>query len=244
MQYLRSLIYVFQIYLAMLVIGAVWLPWAIISERGALHACKSWCRWTLWTAKWMVGLDHEVRGTLPEGEYVVAAKHQSFMDVAIIFLNVPRGRFIMKHSLIYAPILGVYGLRIGCIPVKRGQRAQAISKMKADVAAGRREGGQMLIYPQGTRVEPGVSAPYKVGAAILSEQLNQPCVPVACNVGLFWPRYGILRKPGKAVVEFLPAIPPGQSVPDLTAMLAEQIEERSNALMAEAGFKGITHEQG
>ena len=88
----------------------------------------------------------------------------------------------------------------------RGKRGAAIAKMKADVAAGAAEPGQLIIYPQGTRVAPGETLPYKVGTGLLYEQLGQPCYPVATNVGVFWPKRGILRKPGLAVVEFLPAI--------------------------------------
>lgn len=234
LQFLRSLIYVGQIYFVMLLIGVFWMPWAIFSRRGAAHACKSWCHWALWSARWMVGLRHEVRGTPPSEPCFVAAKHQSFLDAALIFKSLPDGYFIMKHSLIFAPVLGVYGLRIGCIPVRRGRRAQAIRKMREDVAAGRRKGGQLIIYPQGTRIAPGEEAPYKVGAGVLYEQMEQPCVPVACNVGLFWPRTGIMRYPGTAVIEFLPPIAPGLSAAELTQELEQQIEPASDRLMEEA----------
>jgi 1-acyl-sn-glycerol-3-phosphate acyltransferase len=108
--------------------------------------------------------------------------------------------------------------------------------MLADVAAGRDDPGQIVIYPQGTRVAPGVRAPYKVGTAALYQELGQPCVPVACNVGLFWPRKGIVRKPGVAVVEFLPPIPPGLGNAQFMARLEREIESASDRLMAEAGF--------
>jgi 1-acyl-sn-glycerol-3-phosphate acyltransferase len=87
-------------------------------------------------------------------------------------------------------------------------------------------------------VAPGVKKPYKVGSGLLYEQLGQPCVPVGTNVGVFWPKHGILRKPGVAVVEFLPAIPPGLAVPAFMAQMEAVVEESSNRLMTEAGFKG------
>ena len=108
--------------------------------------------------------------------------------------------------------------------------------MVRDVEAGRADPGQLVIYSQGTRVAPGAKAPYKVGTAVLYEQLGQPCVPMATNVGLFWPRKGILRKPGLAVVEFLPPIPPGMERRAFMEHLEETVEAKSNALMAEAGF--------
>ncbi|RYI03168.1 MAG: 1-acyl-sn-glycerol-3-phosphate acyltransferase, partial [Acetobacteraceae bacterium] len=185
----------------------------------------------------LTGLKSEVRGTPPTGEALIAAKHQSFLDIILIFNAVPAGKFIMKRELMFTPFLGQYALRIGCVPVNRGKRGAAIARMKADVAAGAAEPGQLIIYPQGTRVAPGASKPYKVGTGLLYEQLGQPCHPVGTNVGLFWPKHGILRKPGLAVVEFLPPIAPGLPIPEFMAQLETRIEASSNSLLSEAGFQ-------
>lgn len=235
-QYLRSLFFVIQMYVAMGVLGILFAPWAIVSKRGARVACKSFCRWVFWTMGWMVGLKGEVRGTPPQGEVLIAAKHQSFLDIMLIFNAVPAGKFIMKRELLWAPVIGIYAKRIGCVPVERGKRGAAIDKMVRDVEAGRLEAGQLIIYSQGTRVAPGAKKPYKVGTAILYEQLGQPCVPVATNVGVFWPRKGILRKPGTAAVEFLPEMAPGLSRDRFMTDLERVVEARSDAMMREAGF--------
>lgn len=236
-RWLLSLLFIIQMYLAMAVIAVAFAPWALVSRRGAYTAMHSYCAWVIFTARLLCGLRCEVRGTPPTGEAIVAAKHQSFLDIILIFHAVPAGKFIMKRELIYAPFLGQYALKIGCVPVNRGKRGAAIAKMKADVAAGAAEPGQLIIYPQGTRVDPGVSMPYKVGTGLLYEQLGQPCVPVATNVGLFWPKLGILRKPGLAVVEFLPPIAPGLKVQDFMTRLEAEVETHSDRLMAEAGFR-------
>ena len=235
-RWLLSLVFIVQMYLAMAVLALVFAPWALFSRRGAYAAMHSYCAWVIFTARLLCGLRSEVRGTPPDGECVIAAKHQSFLDIILIFHAVPRGKFIMKRELIYAPFLGQYALRIGCVPVNRGKRGVAITRMKADVAAGAAEPGQLIIYPQGTRVAPGETKPYKVGTGLLYDQLAQPCVPVATNVGVFWPKRGILRKPGLAVVEFLPPIAPGLPVAEFMKRLETEIETQSNRLMADAGF--------
>jgi 1-acyl-sn-glycerol-3-phosphate acyltransferase len=237
-RWLLSLVFIIQMYLAMAVIAVAFAPWALFSRHGARAACKTYCRWVIFTLRLLCGTRCEVRGTPPTGEAVIAAKHQSFLDIILIFNAVPAGKFIMKRELIYTPFLGQYALKIGCVPVNRGKRGAAIAKMKADVAKGTAEPGQLIIYPQGTRVAPGASKPYKVGTGLLYEQLAQPCVPVATNVGVFWPKRGILRKPGLAVVEFLDPIAPGLKVPHFMARLEEEVETHSNRLMAEAGFNG------
>jgi 1-acyl-sn-glycerol-3-phosphate acyltransferase len=237
LQWLRSLVFNASMYLSMAVLAVVFLPYALLSREGAYRACHSYCRWVIWTARWMVGLEVEVRGTPPSDEVLVAAKHQSFLDILVIFHAVPRAKFIMKRELLFAPILGQYAWRIGCVPVNRGKRGQAIAKMVAEVEKGRREPGQLVIYPQGTRVPPGVDMPYKVGTAILYGQLGQPCVPVATNIGVFWGKREVLRRPGTAVVEFLPRLPAGLPRDEFMQRLEFEIETVSNALMADAGFQ-------
>lgn len=238
LRWILSLVFVVQMYLAMAVLALAFAPWALFSRNGAFAAAHAFCRWVRFSARILCGLRSEIRGTPPTGEVVVAAKHQSFFDIILIFSALPRGKFIMKRELMYAPFLGQYALRMGCVPVDRGKRGAAIAKMKADVAKGTAEPGQLIIYPQGTRVAPGVAKPYKVGTGLLYDQLGQPCVPVATNVGVFWPKRGILRKPGLAVVQFLPEIAPGLPVPAFMERLEREIESHSDMLLAEAGFRG------
>ncbi|MHC0054191.1 lysophospholipid acyltransferase family protein [Actibacterium sp. D379-3] len=236
-RWLRSLLFVGQMYLMMGVLALFFTPFALVSRPWAFHAIHAYCNWVRWTARWMIGLRSEIRGTPPGDEVLIAAKHQSFFDIIMIVSVTPRPKFIMKKSLRWAPVLGYYAGRIGCVAVDRGKRGQAIRKMVDDVHKGRTEPGQMIIYPQGTRVAPGVHKPYKIGTGILYEQLEQDCVPAATNVGVFWPRTGIYRKPGLAVVEFLPRIPAGRPIEEFMTGLERTVETASDALMAEAGFR-------
>ncbi|MCA0204507.1 MAG: 1-acyl-sn-glycerol-3-phosphate acyltransferase [Proteobacteria bacterium] len=235
-QWLRSLVFAGQAYLMMVPMAIAFLPWALVDRRGAWAAVHAWTGWVRWTASWMIGLKSEVRGPVPQGEVMIAAKHQSFFDIILLCNVLPRPKFIMKKQLVWTPILGWYALRIGCVPVDRGRRGAAIKAMVEQVNAGTVEPGQLIIFPQGTRVAPGVEAEYKVGVAVLYQELGAPVIPVACNVGVFWPRQAIYRKPGLAVVEFLPEIPAGKPMRDFLAEVREVVETRSNTLMAEAGF--------
>ena len=235
-QWMRSLVFIGQMYLMLAVIGIGFAPWAMFSRYGSYAAIHSYCRWVCWTAGWMVGLKTEVRGEVPTDEVLVAAKHQSFLDILMIFGALPRGKFIMKKSLIWSPVVGQYGLRIGCIPVDRSKRGAAIKKMVADVKSGAQHPGQLIIFSQGTRVAAGAKKPYKIGTGVLFKELEQDCVPVATNVGVFWPRHGIYRAPGLAVVEFLPRIKSGLKTGPFMAELEETVEAASDQLMAEAGF--------
>ncbi|MWD26714.1 1-acyl-sn-glycerol-3-phosphate acyltransferase [Aquicoccus sp. SCR17] len=236
LQWLLSLLFIVQMYVAMGVLGLIYLPRTLLRQEGAYDAVHAYCRWVRWTLKILCGLRTEVRGPVPQDEVMIAAKHQSFLDIIMIVSVVPRPKFIMKASLVYAPVLGWYALKLGCVPVNRGRRSEAIRKMVRDVTHGDAPAGQLIIYPQGTRAAPGAMLPYKGGTAALYAETGQPCVPAAANVGLFWPRHGIYRKPGLAVVEFLPRMAPGMQRQAFMAELEQVIEGRSNALMAEAGF--------
>ena len=238
LQWLRSLLFVIQMYVAIVVIMLAYTPMAIFNRATSLHWIKLYARWVRWTARVMVGLHTEVRGEVPAGAVLIASKHQSILDSIILVSVLPSPRFIMKKQLAWIPVAGWHGLRAGFVPVDRGKRGSAIKKMLADVAAGTTGPGQMIIYPQGTRVAAGVRLPYKKGTAALYAQLDQPCIPVAANVGVFWPRHGIYRKPGVAVVEFLPAIAPGLPADQFMAALETVVEAASDRLMAQAGFTG------
>ncbi|KMW60002.1 Acyltransferase family protein [Candidatus Rhodobacter oscarellae] len=236
-QWIRSVVFILQMYVAMAVMAFFWfMPLAVFDRRYAYDGVRNYCRYVRWSARWMVGLSSEIRGEVPQGEVLIASKHQSFLDIIMLVSVLPRPKFIMKKQLRYAPILGWFAMRIGCVPVDRGKRGAAIEQMKRDVTSGAALPGQLIIYPQGTRVAPGAARSYKVGTAVLYEQLGQDCVPVAVNVGVFWPRHGIYRKPGHAVLEFLPRITPGLSNDDFMARLEDVVETKSNQLMAEAGF--------
>ena len=236
-QWLRSLFFNFQMYLMMLLIGVFFMPLSLIDRKYAYMACNLYCRWVVWTARWMIGLKSEVRGIVPMDEVIIASKHQSFFDIILIVSVVPKPKFIMKESLKRAPILGWYGKQLGCVPVNRGKRAEAIRHMLAAVSAGDAPRGQLIIYPQGTRVAPGVVKPYKVGSAALYEETGQECVPAATNVGVFWPRHSVLRKKGLAVVEFLPRVKAGIPAREFLPQIQATIEAASDKLLDEAGFE-------
>lgn len=236
LQYVLSVIFIVQMYLAMVIYALFWTPIVLVRREAVFDAVHAYCRWVRASAAVLVGLRSEIRGEVPTDEVVIGAKHQSFFDIIMIVSVVPRPKFIMKKELLRAPIVGWYAMRLGCIPVDRGKRGQAVTKMVADVKAGTAWPGQLIIYPQGTRVAAGAHKPYKVGVGVLYSQLGQDCVPAATNVGVFWPRHGVLRKPGLAVVEFLPRIPAGLPVEAFMARIEPAVEDASDRLMAEAGF--------
>lgn len=234
---LRSLIYNTIFYVLMMVMGVILSPLALLSRNGAYWSIHIYTSLVLWLLRIICGLRVEVRGQPPRGEVLIASKHHSFLDILILANQLPRPKFIMKKELKWAPILGFYAMRIGCAPVDRGKKAQAVSRMVSDVDNSKDaddDPGQVIIYPQGTRVPVDSKMPYKAGAAVLYDRFGMECIPVATNAGLFWGRFNIARNPGTAVLEFLEPIASGLTQKDFMAILEERIETGSDALIAQA----------
>ena len=233
MQLIRSILFDVFIYFMMAVLGIIGAPFAIWSREGAYFFLRSYARLAIWSARVFLGLGVEVRGEIPQGEVVVVAKHQSFFDILVIFNALPRPKFIMKRELIWTPFIGLYALRIGAVAVNRGGKGRTVSRMVKDVDEKRHDPGQLVIYPQGTRVAPGARARYKVGAGVLYQRFGLPCTLVATNAGLFWGRRQVRKKPGLAVVEFLETLPPGMELDEFMALIEQRIEAASDRLHEE-----------
>ena len=221
----------------MLVMGVIGIPFAIWSREATYWIIDKYLNLVFWGARVLCGLTYEIRGTPPSGHAMVASKHQCFLDVLILVKALPQPKFIFKRSLVWAPILGLYALRTGATTVSRGKGAESFQDMMARIDANKSEPGQFVIYPQGTRVLPGVKARYKEGVFAIYRTYDAPCTPAAVNTGLFWPRKGLIRRPGVAVVEFLEPIQPGMERPAFMAEIEQRIEAASDRLMDEAREK-------
>jgi 1-acyl-sn-glycerol-3-phosphate acyltransferase len=141
---------------------------------------------------------------------------------------------VMKRALLFVPLYGQYARKARMIVVDRKGGGAALRRMVAEAAARLKEGRQIVIFPEGTRKAPGAPPDYKPGIAALYGALGVPCVPVALNSGLFWPRRGVLRGAGRIVIEFLPPIVPGLSRGAFMAELKARIEEATARLLTEA----------
>ncbi|MDH3667338.1 MAG: 1-acyl-sn-glycerol-3-phosphate acyltransferase [Paracoccaceae bacterium] len=220
-------------YVTMAVMGIGGAPFVLWRRDWTIWWMKRYVDVVLGSARLLCGLRSEVRGPVPRGSVVVAAKHQSLMDVLILYRALPEPHFVMKRELLWAPVFGLYALRSGCIWVTREKRGQGKTMMRR-LARQYRGTGQIVIYPQGTRVPPGEKRPYKRGAIMAYESFGLPMVLAATNVGWFWPKHSMLRHPGTAVIEFLETLPPGMPRDLASARMEQVIEAESDRLSAEA----------
>jgi 1-acyl-sn-glycerol-3-phosphate acyltransferase len=232
----RSLAFAVAFYLVTgaMLLGGIWLllgPRAWAMAGLALHG-----RICTWLLEVICGTRLEVRGRqhLPAGACLVVAKHQSTWDTFALIPLLHDPAVVLKEELKWIPVYGWFCLKFEHILVRRERAAAALRRMVADAKSRAAQGRQILIFPEGTRQAPGAPPDYKPGYVALYEGLGLPCVPLALNSGLYWPRRSFLYHPGTIVVEFLEPLPPGLPRAEFRATLEHRLEAASTRLLAEA----------
>ena len=141
-----------------------------------------------------------------DGKAIVASKHMSILEVAVLFLHIPNPFFILKRELMWIPFYGWTFARAGYIPVNR-KRGKTNMRKLCDRAAHKIMNGQnLIIFPEGTRVKPGMRPMLRRGLLFLAHELKLPIMPVGTDAGLYWPKRGLMH-PGTANVYFENLLP-------------------------------------
>jgi 1-acyl-sn-glycerol-3-phosphate acyltransferase len=235
---LRALLFNVAFYLNTIVQVLLWSPVLLLPRRFIWKPVHSWATVTRWLLRTICGTRVEIRHPerIPTGPAIVAPKHQSTWETYTLadLLNDPV--FVFKRELVWIPIFGWYVAKARMIPVQRGARAIALASVtKRAQEEIRADGGrQVLMFPEGTRRAVDAEPAYKYGVVHVYEQLGVPCVPVALNAGVYWPRRSLSIRPGKIIMEFLEPIPPGLDKDEFAKRLQTSIETATARLVAEA----------
>ena len=235
----RSLVFNVLFYVTTTMFVVIGSPLLFAPRRWAMWALAINSRFELWLLKLIVGTTLEVRGQekLPRSACLVACKHQSAWETFALIPLFRDPALLMKRELFWIPFHGWFSHKFEMIPVDRDKGPAALRRMLREAKARIADGREIIIFPEGTRRAPGAPPVYKTGVILLYDALGVPCVPVALNSGLFWPRRSLPRRPGTIVVEFLDPIPPGLPKAEFLKRLTEAIETASNRLLAEAEAK-------
>jgi len=217
------------------------LPALALPRSFMLGVLRHYSRSTLWLLRMVCNVDVEWRGRekLPSGAYIVACKHQSLWETFALFMLLPDPTYILKRELMWIPLFGWLASKARMIPIDRGARAAALARMAARAREEIPRARQIVIFPEGTRRAPGAEPRYLPGVAYLYDETGLPCVPIALNSGLFWPRRTLRRYPGTVLVEVLDPIEPGLDKRTFLARLQSVLEESTARLVAEAQHSGI-----
>jgi 1-acyl-sn-glycerol-3-phosphate acyltransferase len=232
-QSLRSALFNLVFYVNLALFMIVFSPLFFAPRAAAMWALKLWARSSIWLLRVIAGTRLEIRGRehIPQGAALVAAKHQSLFETFALLPLLDDPAMVLKRELMLIPLFGWFARKFGMIAVDRGAGATALRRLIERARRATREGRQVLIFPEGTRRRPGDVPDYKPGATALYLALAVPCVPLALNSGLFWPRRQFMRYAGTIVMEFLPAIPPGLPKKLFARELQNRLETKSRELL-------------
>ena len=236
MNLLRSLLFNLLFYLNTLLWLTVALPTFLLPYRAIIWIAKTWGRCNLVLLRLVAGIDYEIRGRekIPHGPIIVAAKHQSAWETFALLPLFDNPFFIVKRELQWLPIFGWLMIKGRMVPVDRGAGSKALNAMTERARVELAKGRQLIIFPEGTRRPAGAEPRYKFGVAQLYAAEGVPCVPVALNSGLFWPRRSIMLHPGAVLVEVLDPIAPGLDKDAFLERLQQEIETATARLIAES----------
>lgn len=223
----------FYLNLILHVIGAI--PTYVLPRRAFMAMAKSWGTTSGWLLRVVAGTRAELRGLdrIPPGALLVAAKHQSVWETFVLLTLFDDPAYVFKRELQLIPIFGWYAWKSRMIPVDRRARGGAMAGMIARSREEFAHGRQIIIFPEGTRTAPAAPPAYKGGVTKLYAASGVPCLPIALNSGLYWPRRKFLRYPGTIVLEVLDPIPPGLGEAEFAARLEREIEEAQGRLTAQ-----------
>ncbi|MCX7295760.1 MAG: 1-acyl-sn-glycerol-3-phosphate acyltransferase [Hyphomicrobiales bacterium] len=229
----RSIIFNVLFYLNTLILLIVALPTFFLPYRAIIWVAKTWGRINLFLLRVVAGVKIEVRGRdkIPTGPILVAAKHQSAWETFALVPLFDNPVFIVKRELQWIPVFGWLMIKGRMVPVDRSAGSQALAEMAERARIELADNRQLIIFPEGTRRAAGAEPRYKFGVAHLYAAEGVPCVPIALNSGLFWPRRSIRRIPGTVVIEILDPIPPGLEKDVFYKRLQSDIETATERLI-------------
>lgn len=211
MQRLGSMAFTFFMGLSAIIIGLIAAPVLLFGQSASRRVIRFWVQTVLAALKLFAGVSHRIVGKeyMPKGAAIVAANHQSMWETLILLSILPKPIMIFKKELVRIPVYGWWALPAGHIAVDRKGGAKALRHMRDKAAQRLSEGCQIVVFPEGTRVAPGDTAPFHPGVAGIYTANEAPCIPAAHDSGRFWHFPGIDKTRGEITLNFLPPIKPG-----------------------------------
>jgi len=132
------------------------------------------------------------------------------MAMMVLF---PRQVWVLKRELLWIPVVGLGVRQMHAIAIDRKAGHTAVSQVVEQGKDRLAQGNWVMIFPEGTRMPIGETRRYGVSGTLLAQDAGRLIVPVAHNAGFYWPRRGLMKKPGTVrVVIGAPVDPRGREV--------------------------------
>jgi 1-acyl-sn-glycerol-3-phosphate acyltransferase len=239
MQWLRSLVFtafMFAWSFVYAVFFVVCAPFVPVKRRFGFAAW--YARRMLDVLRLTCRLDFEVTGAenFPAVTHVALWKHSSAWETFAQFLIGPPKVIVLKRELFLIPFFGWGLAQLRSIAINRGAGASAVNQVVTQGTARLQQGLSVLVFPEGTRVAAGESRKFGVSGALLASRAGCQVVPVTHDAGYYWPRRGLLKKPGTIRVVVGKPIPAaGRDVREINAEAQAVITETLAEIRRKAG---------
>ena len=186
----------------------------------------------LWVLKWTCGLDYRIEGAaLPAGAHVALWKHSSSWETMAMMVVFPRQVWVLKRELLWIPVVGLGVRQMHAIAIDRRAGGSAVAQIIEQGKARLAEGNWVVIFPEGTRMAAGETRRYGVSGTLLAREAGSLIVPVAHNAGFYWPRRGLMKRPGTVrVVIGEPVATAGREVREINEQIQAWIEATVRSL--------------
>jgi 1-acyl-sn-glycerol-3-phosphate acyltransferase len=208
MQWVRSVLFTLLFYPGTLVYVLSVFAASPFGERPVQAIVHGWADFHHWLVTRLLRIRWEVSGTIPDGAYLVACKHQGMVETIEVLRLVDTPVVVMKRELTTMPLFGWVTRCYGVIGVDREAGASALREMMVRAKQAVASRRPVVIFPEGTRVPVGEAPPLRPGFAGLYRALGLPVVPVALDSGRIWGR-GLLKRSGTIRVLIGDVIPAG-----------------------------------
>ena len=195
-----------------------------------LNVAMLWGRILVPAARLICGIKVSVTGleNIPPGAALIASRHQSAFDTFIWLTLVPRCCYVFKDDLLRIPLFGPLISAAGMIAVDRDGGAATIRSMLRQADHAVRTQRQIVIFPEGTRGEPGSPLALQPGIAALAARTGLPVVPVATDSGRCWGRRAFRKRPGTIRIQIGVPIPADTERSALMKALKDELSALDN----------------
>ena len=228
MTWLRSLLFNLAFWLLTLILGLISLPLLLGPRQWLIPLMRFYAWMNVGLLRRICGIRLRVEGRehLPTGggAALIASKHQSAFDTFIWFGLLPDVSYVLKQELLWVPVWGWFARKTRQIAVDRSAGPAAVRHLAKAGKVAAAEGRQIVIFPEGTRMAPGVQGVIQPGISALAAATGLPIVPVATDSGHCWGRRAFRKRPGTIHILVRPPLPAGLPRAALLARLAAAIE--------------------
>lgn len=176
------------------IFGYFFIIWCKKTNRSYNFLIKKWAKSGLYIFELFLGIKLNFKNNVNKNS-IIAAQHQSVLDVFGILANVDDCIFLHKKALLYIPFLSQCLKELGMIAIDRSKK----NTHWFEAALKHFENGKTIVFfIEGKTVEFNANVPYRHGIFKFSKHLNKKITPIANTNGLFWKKHQIIKNSGTA----------------------------------------------